>query len=607
MNATARRQSKHLRWFDRLTSLGGGLIPGWYVLLLLSFSPSAPGHERNTHQTIADYAAQKAASLPTPVNFTTSQRALLQQGAYDEDNLTPLPRPRDHGFNPITDSGFVGNGWFGSTARNAIVDRWNSMTSAFVNGNFDGGDNAGAWHFLGRASHLMQDMTSPLHSMAVWHDGVVNPVCQFEGYWSTNDASLRTTLSSIGGPLHSSTLDAKATERLDSFTATRLQDRFNNSSPNKSSDDPRGWVETMVWATYFRATFWGQVTMGDSVFLQNVNGPATSATTTSTTFSDGTVGSQVNVLESMFGNGNVRWINNYIGDDYYEITDRLGNVFRFMSFTDIDDWAACGEAPSHDGWAYGQRDASIRANGDDDDSDNVRVTGRFWFDLRELGKSTSGTVNRYCYPRFYPNGDSMTEHLHQYFGNYLDPLAVRYNAGLLGLANRRVTVNTADSTPANGFSWGRRDNFGNGLFFNAASDGSNFFFVAKSQVSLTAPSTNSSGRAFVRWLRDGSTFSGDASRTITINTTSAWIPESGVVYTAEYEIPVVVNIAVMGPEVVISWRATVGKSYIVEFTDNLSSANWSELTTILVAEKPLMSVTDLPVNERRFYRIVQLD
>jgi len=606
MNANERRQSKHLRWFDPMMSFVRMLIPGLHVLLLSSLSPGALGHETNTHQTIADYAAQKAASLATPVNFTTSQRALLQQGASDEDNLTPLPRPRDHGFNPITDSGFVGNGWFGTTARNAIVDRWNSMTSAFVNGNFDGGDNAGAWHFLGRASHLMQDMTSPLHSMAVWHDGIINPVCQFEGYWGNNDASLRTALSNVGGPLHSSTLDAKATERLDSFTTTRLQDRFNNSSPNKSSDDPRGWVETMVWATYFRATFWGQVTMGDSVFLQNVNGPATSATTTSTTFSDGTVSSQMNVLESMFGNGNVRWINNYIGDDYYEITDRLGNVFRFMSFTDIDDWAACGEAPSHDGWAYGQRDASIRANGSDDDSDNVRVTGRFWFDLRELGKSTSGTVNRYCYPRFYPNGDSMTEHLHQYFGNYLDPLAVRYNAGLLGLANRRVTVKTADSTQANGFSWGRQDNFGNGLSFNAASGGSNFFFVAKSQVSLTARSTNSSGRAFVRWLRDDSTFSGNSSRTITINTTNAQIPESGVVYTAEYEIPVVVNIAVMGPEVVISWRGIVGKTYVVEFSDNLSLSHWSEFAVIL-AEDPVMSLPDLRFNERRFYRIVQLD
>ncbi|MBM3883487.1 MAG: hypothetical protein FJ387_27915 [Verrucomicrobia bacterium] len=510
--------------FEEYTRSSGSAILMLPMLLLLLAAAPVFGHSKTTHQTLADYAAQKAASLTTPVTFTATQRSLLQQGAKDED--IPLTRTLNHAYNPVSGGSFP----TGTTARNEISTRWTSMLNAFAAGNVNGGDESGAWHYLGRVSHLMQDMTSPLHAFAVEH-----APCQFEKYWEANDSTLRSAISSIGGPLHSSTLDAKATEKLDSFSTSRLHDRFNNSSPNKGSDDPRGWVETMVWSTYFRATLWGQVTMGSS----SGNGAATSSTTTSTTFSDGTVSSQANVLDTMFGNGNVRWINKWIGDDYFEITDRNGYVFRFMSMTDIDDWAACGQAPSHGGWSYGQKDSSIRVNGSDDDSDGVRVTGRFWFDPRELGKSTSGTTNRYCYPPYYPNGNSMTDHLHQYFGNYLHPLTVRYNAGLLGLANRRVTITTGDSTQANGFVFGRADNVGNGgSSFSAGSGGTHFFFVAKSSVTLSAPVSNSGGRSFVRWLRDGSAFSGNTSRTITINDNSLWVPTSGVTYTAEYQPPI---------------------------------------------------------------------
>lgn len=66
------------------------------------------------------------------------------------------------------------------------------------------------------------------------------------------------------------------------------------------------------------------------------------------------------------------------------------------------------------------------------------------------------------------------------------------------------------------------------------------------------------------------------------------------------------SVRVVGPEVVIEWEATVGKTYVIEFADSLSSANWSEFTAIL-AENPVMSITDLRFNERRFYRIVQVD
>lgn len=405
----------------------------------------------------------------------------------------------------------------------------------------------------------------------------------FEQYWGTSagDSSLRSTLSSIGGPLHSSVLDAKATERLDSFSAQRLQDRFNNNSPDKNTDDPRGWVEVMAWITYFRATFWGEVTMGSS----SGNGTATSSTTSSNTFSDGTVSSQVNVLHTMFGNGNVRWINaSFFGDDYYEITDLDGNVFRWMNASEIDDWSSCGR-----NWAAGQRDSSVHSAFIEDDGDNVRITGRFWFDLRELGKDNSGTTNRYCSPRFYPNGDAMTEHLHQYFGNYLDPLAVRYNAGLLGLANRPVTVKTADSTQANGFYWGRKDNFGNpnSALFDVGSAGSNFFFVAKSQVTLTGPPVNSAGRAFLQWLRDGVAFSGNASRTITINDALNPIGRDGVTYTAQFEATPTTLLppslfsatAVSSSQINLTWSDVANETGFKIERRLGSSGSWSQIAT----------------------------
>ena len=66
------------------------------------------------------------------------------------------------------------------------------------------------------------------------------------------------------------------------------------------------------------------------------------------------------------------------------------------------------------------------------------------------------------------------------------------------------------------------------------------------------------------------------------------------------------SVRIVGPEVVIEWEATVGKTYVIEFADSLSSVNWSEFTAIL-AENPVMAITDLRFNERRFYRIVQVD
>jgi hypothetical protein len=501
-----------------------------------------PLHASNpTHQTLMDFAMSKAASLESPLNFTSIQQARMSEGAKDEDGwdlIPPLPRYRNHGYNPLTDTGFVGDNWLGTTARNESVTRWNSMSNAFSSGQFDGGDGVGAWHYLGRVSHFLQDMSAPLHALGTyWHA----LGCQFENFWAINDSLLSSILNSIGGPLHSGEpLPSEATSRLDSFTLERLQYRYNNNCPHKNNDDVQGWIEVLAWTTYFRATFWGEIIFGSS----GSSGPATFSQTTGTTFDDGYVGAKTNTLNTMF-NGNVQWIASGFPfyDNYYEITDRNGNVFRYMSYTDIDDWSSCGR-----NWVNGQKDSSKRfptsLGPDDEDERGARVTGRFWFDTCELGKNNSGSYNRRCYPNKYPNGDSMNDDLHLYYGKYGYPLTVRYNAGLLGLANRRAMVNT-NYGQANGFTLSRKDNFGNGPTFNASTRNSHFYFVAKSSVNLTAPQTNTNGEFFIRWDKDDSSFS--TNRTITINTSSSPIPNSGTIYTAVYSVSDTPPAAVLSP------------------------------------------------------------
>jgi len=349
-----------------------------------------------------EYSLGKAGSLSTPLSFTSTQRTRMIEGARDED--IPVDRTLNHGYNPLlclltpNPPAWLDVPVRGTPARDEALTRWNSMVTQFVNGQFDGGDDVGAWHFLGRVSHLLQDMSSPLHAVAQPH----NP-CMFEDFWKHADSILRSDLSSIGGPLlSSSSLPSEGLAMLDSFSQQRLQYRYNNSSPYKYSDDVRGWIDVLAWITYFRSTFWGEIFFGES----GSSGRATFSQTTSTSFSDESVTSKPNTLNIMFNN-NVWWIAGW-DDNYYSIADRLGYIFIFMSWTDIDDWSSCGR-----NWMNGQQDSSIRIptswSRNDEDRRGVRITGRFWFDTREIGKSTSGNYNRRCYPHKYPNGDSMSD------------------------------------------------------------------------------------------------------------------------------------------------------------------------------------------------------
>jgi hypothetical protein len=458
-----------------------------------------------THQTLMDYAASNSISLPVSLDFTYTQKERMRDGSIDEDNSG---RYYDHAYNPLTGSSW--DIWGEIPTRHEALSRWNSMVSAFNSGNLYEGDGIGAWHYLGRVSHLLQDMSSPLHVFAIQH-GLIN--CKFELFWENE--SLDSYLYDIGGALHSAdVLPSEALDKLDYFTRQRLEYCYVNKCPEKYDDDVRGWIDVLAWITYFRTTFWGEIEFGNGAS----SGPATSIYTTETAFTDGYVGRQVNTLHTMF-DGNIRFVDGWT-DNYYEITDRKGNVFRWMSWSDIDDWSSCGR-----NWAEGKKDSSKRVVGSDDDSLRARITGRFWFDTREL--------SRRCYPHRYPNGDIMYDDLHLYFGKYGFPLTVRYNAGLLGLANRRITVKT--NSGYSNFTLGRKDNFGNSPYFNCGVDGKDFYYAAKDSVTIRASLSNSEGLSFSSWLKNGRNYS--ASNSLTINTDYNCISSNGDEYVAQYSLP----------------------------------------------------------------------
>jgi len=68
--------------------------------------------------------------------------------------------------------------------------------------------------------------------------------------------------------------------------------------------------------------------------------------------------------------------------------------------------------------------------------------------------------------------------------------------------------------------------------------------------------------------------------------------------------------AVMGPNsITLTWSAQAGHNYRVEFKDDLSDAEWNELSGDVMASGAQASKTDSSLNgiAQRFYRIVEVE
>jgi hypothetical protein len=63
----------------------------------------------------------------------------------------------------------------------------------------------------------------------------------------------------------------------------------------------------------------------------------------------------------------------------------------------------------------------------------------------------------------------------------------------------------------------------------------------------------------------------------------------------------------IGQDVVISWEATTGKTYFIEYTESLVSPNWLPASDFIGALGSPMSWSEPRVGPRRFYRIQQID
>jgi len=378
----------------------------------------------------------------------------IKLGSREEDGegidtslLADPCRTQHHGYNPITG---VTGGVFtcevdaactsGSptTARARARVLWNAMDAAFQAGNFDGGDGVGAYHYLGRVLHMLQDMTSFVHV----HPGAESGTCaaavtlepsiealehkDFEDEEENHvedptsklycaDWDCSSWLSPLGPVYPTDPLPAVATEKLDDFSRERLE------SASFTSDEVEDFVDAVARVTYFRGTFWGQVTFGQHSGT-SASGPATSGMTDEVDFDDGThVLSHPNTLQTMFGAGSVSWHYNLIGDDYYEIVDKANHTHRWSETLGVDEeWFPCnGDTP----------DGHVLKGGSDPMAEGVRTIGRFFFANAYDGpNSTSDPV----VPRYYPDGSAFgMKNLGEYISYYAMSAGVGYSAGLI--------------------------------------------------------------------------------------------------------------------------------------------------------------------------------
>jgi hypothetical protein len=418
----------------------------FFILSFVDLSWVKAHSHAPTHPTLMEYAVEMAKDdLGLPI-YALAKTRLIDGSRQEDTTWHGLGRFRNHAYNPLTDRSFTGP-WPSKPARQWAYEIWNDMIPLFDAGILDLQETAtrlgGAWQRLGRVSHVLQDMSSPLHVFAKVHGmGFAGaPSCFFEDYWEDNDSLLRNILNDDllnKGALRlneTSGLPPEALERLGPFSRDRLNDRVMNSSPNKGKD-VRGYIEVLAWITYFNTTFWGEVVMGSQTSWGYGQAGATSTYTETSAFpTGGHVDRQINELHRMFEAGNVLWRRTPT-DNYFRIDDRDNDSWYWMSWTRYDDWGACGD------WSEDHIDGSMLTSGSSTTSKNARTVGRFWFDSR--GYFNKGGIE--AAPRRYPDGSTMDISLLNYFGRKLFPLTVRYNAGLLSEVFYTLNINSTGAS-----------------------------------------------------------------------------------------------------------------------------------------------------------------
>ena len=384
----------------------------------------AMAHKKAVHQNLAKHAMILADEAWGSDWLPQSYKNEVNDGSWQEDYRPPLHsevtdplgyfcRTKSHAYNPVTQStgGIFWDAYFLCldtepwkldflTARQYAQNLWVDMLAAENTGDFTGGDEVGAYHYLGRCCHLLQDMSAFPH---------IHP----QDIWELEHSSFESNENEIfgeyniwpgDGPLFpTDPLEFHATSKLDDFSKGRLL------SKRFTSNDVGSFIEIVARITYFRSTFWGEVIFK----TDSGDEDATNDYTTETTFGDNsTVSPQKNVLRTMFGVGNVRYVNGWT-EDYFQINDKEGHSLRWASNYD-EEWHSCS-GTTCDG-SYG---------GDPDDTPipaGFRVTGRFMF------KEPYYPV----LPVNYPDGTNFeSDSLGNHISTYSMHVGLCYNAGLL--------------------------------------------------------------------------------------------------------------------------------------------------------------------------------
>ena len=149
---------------------------------------NACAHWRSVHERMAETATNKVKS--NWPGYPSDCDNPLKQGHWQEDGRdgsVDKDLTQHHGYNPIT--GTTGGGFkllgviYGTsqTAKARAASLWSDMRNAAQRGNLAGepGDGwGGAYNYLGRCGHLLQDMTSLPHVVPN-----VNPDYESTPWW----------------------------------------------------------------------------------------------------------------------------------------------------------------------------------------------------------------------------------------------------------------------------------------------------------------------------------------------------------------------------------------------------------------------------------------
>ena len=387
------------------------------VLVFVCSECVVEAHSDSVHQELASGAMELANEAWGSDWLPEEWKTEINDGSWQEDYRPPEHSPetdplgyfcrtKNHAYNPITNStgGIFWDAYFlcpeggWLTAREYAEDLWADMLSA---GSPVGGDGIGAYHYLGRCCHLLQDMSSfpHIHPNDIWeleHSSFEGEEAgEFANGISRGDTPLMPT----------DPLEWVTTDNLDGFSSCRL------SSKPFASNDVGSFIEIVARITYFRSTFWGEVIFRNDTTLPSEGG-ATDEYTAETTFGDSaTAGAEINTLRTMFGEPNIRYVND-LDDDYFVIEDRQGHTLTWESSFD-EEWHPCtGDTI----------DGCITVGGEDPVDQDVRTTGRFMF------KEPYYPV----VPQNYPNGERFNSgNLGYYMSLYSMRAGSAYNAGLL--------------------------------------------------------------------------------------------------------------------------------------------------------------------------------